>query len=303
METTPDQEYLKFVPISDFDQKWGLHIIASGHLRTPPNTDYPQQTGDNPHHWNWNDGQVRPDFNIILIRKGMGIFESKRTGIRRVRQGSIIMAFPGEWIRYRPNRKTGWDECWITFDGEIPRRLLMRGVFSPQLPVLGPCNMELLEPLFDHLTNIVMNQPIGFQQIAASTVYQILTQVSICDRISSSILSESDIDKKIDEARRIMMQNINGNLNMDELAVSLGVGYSWFRRMFKHYTGHSPGQYYLQLKINQAQHLLMKTNLPIKDIADMTGFESPYYFSRMFKNITGESPAAFRSHLHGKHAG
>lgn len=45
---------------------------------------------------------------------------------------------------------------------------------------------------------------------------------------------------KINEARILMKEQVENPLTPEEIASRLGLGYSWFRRMFKEYTGVSP---------------------------------------------------------------
>ena len=93
-----------------------------------------------------------------------------------------------------------------------------------------------------------------------------------------------------------MKDRIDHQINLEELANEIGVGYSWFRRMFKHYTGLAPSQYFLQLKLNKAKDLLLNTSLSIKEISVITGFESQYYFSKLFKKRIGISPIQQRKY-------
>ena len=72
-----------------------------------------------------------------------------------------------------------------------------------------------------------------------------------------------------------MKENIEDPLSPEEIAARLGLGYSWFRRMFKEYTGVSPAQYQLQQKLLRAKELLTSTPLTISEIA---------YISRMPAN-------------------
>ena len=55
-------------------------------------------------------------------------------------------------------------------------------------------------------------------------------------------LGEGAIDK-INEARILMKDTVENPMSVEKVASHLGVGYSWFRRMFKEYTGISPAQY------------------------------------------------------------
>ena len=67
--------------------------------------------------------------------------------------------------------------------------------------------------------------------------------------------------------------------------------------MFKKYTGISPAQYHLQLRIKKAEDMLSMTNKPIKEIAFELGFSSLFYFSRLFKQKTGVNPTELRNRI------
>ncbi|HZX73643.1 MAG TPA: helix-turn-helix transcriptional regulator, partial [Cyclobacteriaceae bacterium] len=64
---------------------------------------------------------------------------------------------------------------------------------------------------------------------------------------------------------------------------------------FKTYTGISPGQYLLQLKIERAKMLLADPTKSIKTISYELNFESMFYFSKLFKEKTGLSPENYRN--------
>jgi AraC-like DNA-binding protein len=53
--------------------------------------------------------------------------------------------------------------------------------------------------------------------------------------------------------------------------------------------------YINQIRINEAQRLLKKSDLNISEIAYKVGFSSPSNFNRVFKNLTGETPSNFFS--------
>lgn len=74
----------------------------------------------------------------------------------------------------------------------------------------------------------------------------------------------------------------------------LNLDYPSCRRLFKDYTGLSPYQYFLQLKIHRARHLLQEGNLSVKEVSYEPGFDNQYYFSRIFKEMTGRSPSEWQ---------
>ena len=77
---------------------------------------------------------------------------------------------------------------------------------------------------------------------------------------------------------------------------------SWFIRNFKEYTGSTPTQYILSLRISNAQTLLDSTNYNITEIAEIVGYDNLLYFSRLFRKQSGMSPSEFRNRLRAETA-
>ncbi len=102
------------------------------------------------------------------------------------------------------------------------------------------------------------------------------------------------VERIIRDACFRMRENIGQEMDFKQYALENHIGYSYFRKMFKQYTGIAPVQYHLDLKIRRARDLLVSTDQSIKEIAFMVGFRSIHYFSRTFKKKTGISPSEIR---------
>ena len=74
---------------------------------------------------------------------------------------------------------------------------------------------------------------------------------------------------------------------------------SWFIRGFKEYTGFTPMQYILSVRIANAQGLLETTDYNVSEISRIVGYDNPLYFSRIFRKQCGVSPSDFRRRLRG----
>ncbi len=70
---------------------------------------------------------------------------------------------------------------------------------------------------------------------------------------------------------------------------------SHYNREFKEFTGTSPSQYMLELKLNVAKLLLSTTAQSVKNISYSLNFENPEYFSVFFKKRTGITPIEYRN--------
>mgnify|MGYP000843781798 CR=1 FL=1 len=81
----------------------------------------------------------------------------------------------------------------------------------------------------------------------------------------------------------------------EELAMRLNISYSWFRRVFKEYTGYAPAKYFQELKLRKAKQMLVGTSQSVKEISFFLGFQSTEYFFSFFKKRTGLTPLEYRS--------
>ena len=99
------------------------------------------------YHQEWETGGALPEFQAIYVTRGAGVFESAHGGKHEIAAGDLIFAFPGVWHRYRPTLEVGWDEYWISANGEMLHRLLREGFLSPSDPVLKVgLNEDLVAP-------------------------------------------------------------------------------------------------------------------------------------------------------------
>lgn len=64
--------------------------------------------------------------------------------------------------------------------------------------------------------------------------------------------------------------------------------------VFRKVTGYSPIDYLLQLRLSKGAELLLKTALPISEIAQRCGFSDSNYFSRQFRKKYALSPKEYR---------
>lgn len=294
----PEDYYCKYLTVGKKDIDWGLHVLTTGFTKIPPNTPYPPGKHPDDHYFTWDRGRVVTEYQIIYITRGTGVFEAENQKLTEIQEGTIILLFPNVWHRYQPNSETGWDEYWIGFQGQYAQHIMEKNFFSKKHPVLTIGLDEDILRQFLYVFENVQEANIGFHQVIAATTIQLLAKIHVAtlrkgfeDRKAESIIKS---------VKCTLLENINQEVDVRLLAEELHVSYSWLRKTFKYFTGLSPHQYHLQLRIRQSRHLLASTSKSIKEIAFLTGFDSQYYFSRIFKQKTGFNPSDFRKHTQGK---
>ena len=88
--------------------------------------------------------------------------------------------------------------------------------------------------------------------------------------------------------------NLNASLSCEMLARLVNLSVSHFARAFKCTFGCSPHAFLMRRRVERAQGLMLKTNVPLAQIAFECGFADQAHLSRLFLQFTGESPASWR---------
>ena len=189
-------------------------------------------------------------------------------------------------------------EYWIGFTGSYIGQLAQMGFFSKTEPLFNIGIKESIVDLFVKIIDQAKVEKIGFQQLISGATTYILGQIYSIRR--NNEFGNKEIENLINRARIMMRENVNTELSPVEIAASLNIGYSWFRRMFKQYTGLAPTQYQLHLKMQKAREMLVDPSLTIKEIAFRLNFNSHYHFSNIFREKTGLAPGKFRNISLGK---
>ena len=97
---------------------------------------------------------------------------------------------------------------------------------------------------------------------------------------------------QIANAIQILKEKYVEKLNMDEIAEMVNMAPSSFYRNFKRVTKVSPLQYQKQLRLNEAQRLMLSQNYDAATACYEVGYESPTQFSREYKKMFGNPPKA-----------
>lgn len=93
--------------------------------------------------------------------------------------------------------------------------------------------------------------------------------------------------------------NIDRTIGLTELAEIVKVSRFHFTRLFKQSTGMTAIGFVEQCRIRRAQSLIAETDIPLAEIALMTGYADQSHFTRRFHRRTGRTPAAF-AREHGR---
>ncbi|MDU5110695.1 MAG: AraC family transcriptional regulator [Clostridium sp.] len=104
----------------------------------------------------------------------------------------------------------------------------------------------------------------------------------------------SKLHKRIYEIITYINSNYNKEISLDLVSKKFFISSAHLSRSFKSVTGFTFIEYLNNLRVKEAQKLLIETPLTISQITEKVGYQNTTHFGRMFKLITGSSPREFR---------
>jgi AraC-like DNA-binding protein len=290
-QLTLQEAIFHYLPFSEEDEKLGMVCTTVGSQEVPPYVKYPLHTNEHPAIFrNVVDGRALPQFHIIYITKGKGIFEAEGK-THTVSPGSVFFLLPGVKHRYKPVFEAGWHEYWVGFQGKNFSKLQEEGILSREHTFSEIGLHDSMIAAFNMIIDEVKAQAPLFQLKACAGIFSLIAEILTRNRRKDQI---NNYQKIVEKAKYLMEENIFSAINLSNISRQIGLSTSRFTEIFKTYTSMTPYQYYIQLKIRKAADLLEQKDASIKEVAYSLGFEDQYYFSRFFKKKTGVAPSSWR---------
>jgi len=113
---------------------------------------------------------------------------------------------------------------------------------------------------------------------------------------------EAVLSEAVRQAMHYIETHIDEAISLQEVAGHVHLNGSYFSALFKEQCQINFSEYVTRRKLQKAKELLLKTNLPIAEIACRSGYQRVNYFNKLFKEYEGMSPGRYRSMRNGMEA-
>ncbi|NOV03582.1 response regulator transcription factor [Paenibacillus planticolens] len=98
----------------------------------------------------------------------------------------------------------------------------------------------------------------------------------------------------IEQVQQFVAANLAKDIALTDVAAFVHLNPSYLSQLFKQQTGGKFVDYVIEMRIEEAKRLLVKTSLRVFEIAERLGYGDIAYFSNTFKKLTGSSPLEYR---------
>lgn len=181
-----------------------------------------------------------------------------------------------------------WEYCWWTMDGPNAVSIVQAFGFEAGVYSAGPAPVGLIKML-----DGVIQKPGRDRELeSAAIAYDLLTTAAKYSRPRQTTQSD---EKLIDAAIALILETLdNPDLNVDELASQLKTHRSTLSRRFRKVTGKTVIGHIIDLRMQNAAHLLKHSISSINEIALQCGYRNANYFSKQFKATYNTRPSDLR---------
>ncbi|MDP3912595.1 MAG: AraC family transcriptional regulator [Bacteroidota bacterium] len=229
---------------------------------------------------------------LIYAIEGQGIITINKQEYRLAADHFFLIP-AGVPHSYAADLQNPWSIYWIHFAGN-KSGIYSRFACQPIAIERGKTSriadrVDLFSELFRNLDRGFSIETLEYVNLCLPLLLASFTHLS-----HFRLIKESGENDPASLSINYMLENISKKFSLEELAKNVNLSSSHFSRLFLSRTGHSPIDYFIQLKIQRACRLLDNSGWMIADVAREMGFEDQFYFSRQFRKVMSMSPREYR---------
>ena len=231
-------------------------------------------------------------FILIYCTDGQGAIHINQN-VQPITSGHFFIIPAGSSHSYHADKLNPWSIYWIHFSG---RKSACFFRFCNQSISIEKGKTSRKDDRLNLFFEIFSNLERGFSNETLEYVNLCLPYLlgSFIHPGSLISVSETKENDSVDLSINFMLENLTKKLKVSDIALEIGYSGSHFCRLFLSKTGHSPIDYFNQLKIQRTCRMLENPGWTVYDVASEMGFEDQFYFSRLFHKVMGMSPSEYR---------
>ena len=297
-----EDSFFHYPPVNEETMSWGIYVTGAGRAVINPGEKYPPSGHPTLYQFDWSRGRTLPEFQLVLITDGAGEFESEATGHVQFEGAVLLILFPGVWHRFRPAAEVGWHDRWISFNGVVLDQLFNIDLLKPDMAVTRPRDPSRLVTEFDEILNRIRAHSFGHPALLAFQALRIISD-TVAQRVEDAVdsggvvRSQSTLhrdDPIVHRAMEIIWTHGNCPMSVSDIARQLPVTRRTLDRRFVEATGHSVLDEINACRLSRAKRLLTETELPVKTVSHLAGFNSTERMRVLFVEREGTSPTIYR---------
>lgn len=197
------------------------------------------------------------------------------------------------------NTKSVTHYLTVVFDKIITLKVSYKAIQMICIELIGIANRIARESSID-VKEIYSNKDIPYDEMKKQeTIMDVKKWIGgVYERLINLLLSADDSESYTESTRKAIQyirRNYTQDVSLYQAAQEIGVNSSYLSRTFKEDCGTGFAEYLNNIRVTQAKYLMERTDIKLKEIVKMTGFNNYTYFFKVFKVMTGRTPVEYKA--------
>ncbi|MBO5293538.1 MAG: helix-turn-helix domain-containing protein [Lachnospiraceae bacterium] len=259
------------------------------------------------------EGESHDFWEFLCVDKGtVNVLAGDTT--YTLNKGDIIFHQPNEFHNVKANGIIAPNLVVIGFECSSPAmeffrcKLLKIGQTEQNLlgSLIQEARASFSGPLDDPYSEKLIrseHQPFAGEQLIKMYLQQVLIHLYRINNVPAPVpprmlsVKQKSADELFCRITSYMEDNIGSHITIDQICRDNLVSRSILQKLFKEHADCGVIDYFSQIKINAAKHMIRNQHMNFTQIADNLGYASIHYFSRQFKKLTGMTPSEYASSI------
>ena len=112
-----------------------------------------------------------------------------------------------------------------------------------------------------------------------------------------SINRRLKINSIIEKADKYLEENYTEDITLEDIARVVNLSPYYFSRFYKEASGRNFIDRLIAIRIEKAKYYFQNTDLSLKEVSGLVGYQDPNYFSKLFKKMTGYTATEYKEYF------
>lgn len=231
---------------------------------------------------------------MVYVLRGRGQYSDNLGHRCSLKEGDVFFRFPDRTHTGTIDPTSQWHECFVSLRSEWYTIFQQLELIRPDQVRLSMGIAEEIPTRIHGLMDLIRaadspTETSSLEFEIASLIRRVLVHAQ------ESRYADTPHMELLKRACELIRTHAHENCSIESTIAGLGISYSRLRSLFRKTYGTSPGEYRIQIRIENACTLLETSDYTIKEIADQLGYADAFTFSKQFKQRVALSPQQFRS--------
>jgi len=181
----------------------------------------------------------------------------------------------------------------------VEAKAVLPVISNKKVPFIHFRNGDRDAARMQELVLFLAKQAYGNEFLITKTFFEIweiiMTRVNETGEFSQDDIINQDVHNEVLKAMmNYVDKNYMNNITLNEVASAGGVSRSLCNTIFNKYTQMTPIEYIMHFRTRKVADLLQSGDMPMSEIAEMTGFSNASYMAETFKKFYKFSPREYK---------